>query len=86
MSNVVSFKAKTDYLPFYEVLDNNRVALFGGSAEEAVKWWRNNPLSAYLVVSNWVEEGEDARMIGEIVDITELIRATIQDCADRWIK
>ena len=86
MSSIVSFKAKTDYLPFYEVLDSKRVVLFGGSAKEAITFWQTNPSSFYLVVSNWVEEGEDARMIGDLVDITEVIRATIENCYNRWAK
>lgn len=86
-SNVVRFKAKTDYIPFYEVLDSQRVVVWGGgSPSEALDFWRNSPSAFYLVVSNWVEEGEDARMIGETIDITEIIRATIENCADRWIK
>lgn len=86
MGTVLTFKnTDTDYLDFYEVTDDQGIAVWGGGqAREAVAFFRQS-IGNRLYVSKWVEEGLEARMIGEAVDITDLITETIKNTLERAV-
>lgn len=86
MGTVLTFKnTDTDYLDFYEVTDDQDIAVWGGGqAREAVAFFRQS-IGNRLYVSKWVEEGLEARMIGEAVDITDLITETIKNTLERAV-
>ena len=84
MSNVISFKGKTTNVTFYEVVDPQGIAVWGGGdVTECIKYWRNSPFNSRIFVTAWAEEGADASIVGEPIDITYLILATINNTLER---
>ena len=84
MSNVISFKnTATDYVDFYEVVDDQGIAVWGGGrTEEAIAFFRQS-VGNRLYVSQWAESDLDARMIGQAIDITDLITEAIKNTLER---
>jgi hypothetical protein len=79
MSEVISFYQKVSPLfTFYEVVEGEGNAVWGGSDPiEAVKWLRNSPINSRLLVTGWDAEDEDARLVGQPLDITKIVFATL---------
>ena len=79
MSNVVSWIPKPNNRIFmYEVLDENDRSEFGSEKEgEALLWFSRNPLNKRIVVTNWFADDEDASPIGEAIDLTSIVLASI---------
>ena len=84
MNNVISFKQRTNNITFYEVVDPQGIAIWGGGdTTECVKYWRNSPLNSRIFVTDWTEDGEDATLVGQPIDVTYLILATINNTLER---
>jgi hypothetical protein len=84
MNNVISFKQRTNNVTFYEVVDPQGIAIWGGGdVTECVKYWRNSPLNSRIFVTDWAEDGEDATLVGQPIDVTYLILATINNTLER---
>jgi hypothetical protein len=84
MNNVISFKGKTTNVTFYEVVDPQGIAIWGGGdTNECVKYWRNSPVDSRIFVTAWAEEGEDASIVGEPIDVTFLALASITNTLER---
>ena len=79
MSEVISFYQKVSPLfTFYEVVEGEGNAVWGGSDPiEAVKWLRRSPINSRLLVTGWDSEDEDARLVGQPLDITKIVFATL---------
>jgi hypothetical protein len=79
MSEVIAFHPKVSPLfTFYEVVDAQGIAEWGGSDPvEAVKWLRRSPINSRLLVSAWDAEDEEAMLVGQPVDITKIVFATL---------
>jgi len=79
VNEVISFHPKTSPLfTFYEVVDSQGIAEWGGSDPvEAVKWLRRSPINSRLLVSAWDAEDEDAMLVGQPMDITKIVFATL---------
>lgn len=87
MSNVVSFKGKTTNVTFYEVVDDQGIAIWGGGdVTECVRYWRNSPVNSRIYVSSWSEDGEDAALVGDPIDVTYLVLAGITNTLERVTK
>jgi len=87
MSNVIGFKSRTTNVTFYEVVDTSNEAIWGGGdVTEAIKYWRNSPFNSRIFVSSWSEDGEDAALIGESIDVTYLVLAAITNTLERITK
>jgi hypothetical protein len=87
MSNVVSFKGKTTNVTFYEVVDEQGIAIWGGGdVTECVRYWRNSPINSRIFVTSWSEDGEDAALVGEAIDVTYLVLAGITNTLERVTK
>jgi hypothetical protein len=88
MGNIVElFTDRERRIIFYEVSDSQDIAVWGGeSPSEALKWYRNSPNGSKIRVSEWLTTEDDARLIVEGVEITQLVLATIADCMERWSK
>lgn len=68
----------TSFINLYEVVDAAGTALWGGeSAYEAIKEFRTSPLNCRLLVSAWESDAEDARLIGQPIDITSAVVSAI---------
>ena len=68
----------TSFINFYEVVDAAGTALWGGgSAHDAVREFRTSPLNCRLLVSAWESDADDARLIGQPIDITSAVVSAI---------
>lgn len=87
MTNVISFKGKTTNVTFYEVVDPQGIAIWGGGdTTECVRYWRNSPVDSRIFVTSWSEDGEDAALVGEAIDVTYLVLAGITNTLERVAK
>mgnify|MGYP003333431595 FL=1 len=67
---------------FWEVTDHKSNAVWGGaSALQAVEWFRRG-LDYKVFVSVWNEE-EDAVLVTDKIEVTNLVMATIMDERER---
>lgn len=87
MSNVIGFKSGTTNVTFYEVVDLQGIAIWGGGdVTETIRYWRNSPINSRIFVSSWSEDGEDASLVGESIDVTYIVLAAITNTLDRITK
>ena len=86
MSNVVELRnGAVKRVIFYEVSDDQNLAIWGGeSPSEALKWYRNSPLESKIWVSEWLTDDEDAREVSPQIEITSIVLSTIANCMERW--
>ena len=77
MSNVISFHPKkSPLILLYEVVDENGVAEWGGNnAEHCMQWLSLAPTNSRVLVSGWESDEEDAHLVGQSLDITDIVRA-----------
>jgi hypothetical protein len=75
MSNVYAIHPqKSDLILFYEVVEPDGGNTWGGaSAIEAIQWLRLAPKGSRLLISAWDSDEEDAHLVGQSIDITDLI-------------
>lgn len=79
MANVVSWIPKpSNRIVMYEVLGENDKSEFGSeNVNEVLGWFSRNPMGKRIVVTNWFADDEDASPIGESIDVTALVLASI---------
>ena len=66
---------KSDLILFYEVVTPEGENEWGGaSAESAIQWLYLAPTGSRLLVSAWDSDEEDAHLVGQTIDITEIIQ------------
>jgi len=77
MSNVIAFHPrKSDLILLYEVVGEDGVPEWGGERpEEALKWIAKSPTATRILVSGWDSDEEDAQLVGQPLDITDLVKA-----------
>jgi hypothetical protein len=77
MSNVISFHPrKSPLILLYEVVDDWGNAEWGGERpEEALKWIANSRTATRILVSGWDSDEEDAHLVGQPLDVTDLVKA-----------
>ncbi len=75
MNNVYSIHpAKSDLILFYEVVEPDGGNTWGGaSCIEAIQWLHLAPVGSRLLISAWDSDDEDARLVGQTIDVTDLI-------------
>jgi hypothetical protein len=67
---------KSDLVLFYEVVEPNNGNTWGGaSAEHCIEWLSLAPAGSRVLVSAWDSDEEDAHLVGQTLDITEIVRA-----------
>ena len=76
MSNIYAIHPrKSELILLYEVVDESGRAEWGGaSAEQAIQWLSLAPAEARILVSAWDSDEEDAHLVGQSIDITEIIQ------------
>jgi hypothetical protein len=68
----------TGLINLYEVVDAAGNALWGGdSGYEAIIQFRNSPVNCRLLVSAWDSDTEEARLVGQPIDITSAVVSAI---------
>jgi hypothetical protein len=66
---------KSDLINFYEILEPNGSARWGGGdAKSAIQWLYLAPVGSRVLVSAWDSDEEDAHLVGQTIDITEIIQ------------
>jgi hypothetical protein len=75
-SNIYTIHPReSELILLYEVVDDSGRAEWGGaSAEQAMQWLTLAPDNARLLVSAWDSDEEDAHLVGQSIDITEIIQ------------
>ena len=76
MSNVISFHPKkSPLILLYEVVDAEGVAEWGGEKpEQCLQWLYLAPTGSRVLVSGWDSDEEDAHLVGQPLDITDIIK------------
>ena len=67
---------KSDLILFYEVVEGDGENTWGGAdAGQAIQWLTHSPVGSRILVSAWDSDEEDAHLVGQTLDITEIVRA-----------
>ena len=67
---------KSELILFYEVLTPEGENEWGGaSAEHCIQWLSLAPSGSRVLVSAWDSDEEDAHLVGQTIDITDIVRA-----------
>jgi hypothetical protein len=67
---------KSDLILFYEVVEPDGDNTWGGaSAEHCIEWLSLAPSGSRVLVSAWDSDEEDAHLVGQTIDITDIVRA-----------
>jgi len=67
---------KSELILFYEVVEVGGENTWGGAdAGQAIQWLTHAPAGSRLLVSAWDSDEEDAHLVGQTLDITEIVRA-----------
>jgi hypothetical protein len=76
MSNVYTIHPpKSDLILFYEVVEPDGSNTWGGAnAEQCMQWLSLAPTGSRVLVSAWDSDEEDAHLVGQTIDITEIIQ------------
>jgi hypothetical protein len=76
MSNIYTIHPrKSELILLYEVVDESGRAEWGGAdAEQAIQWLSLAPSGSRVLVSAWDSDEEDAHLVGQSIDITEIIQ------------
>ena len=66
---------KSDLILFYEIVEpGNGIRWGGGDVKSAMQWLYLAPVGSRLLVSAWDSDEEDAHLVGQTIDITEIIQ------------
>jgi len=67
---------KSELILFYEVVEVGGENTWGGAdAGQAIQWLIHAPAGSRILVSAWDSDEEDAHLVGQTLDITEIVRA-----------
>jgi hypothetical protein len=67
---------KSELILFYEVVETGGENTWGGAdAGQAIQWLAHAPAGSRLLVSAWDSDEEDAHLVGQTLDITEIVKA-----------
>jgi len=67
---------KSDLILFYEVVEAEGENTWGGAdAGQAIQWLTHSPVGSRILVSAWDSDEEDAHLVGQTLDITEIVKA-----------
>ncbi len=70
---------KSDLILFYEVVTPEGENEWGGaSAEQCIQWLTLAPSGSRVLVSAWDSDEEDAHLVGQTIDVTEIIQQARQ--------
>ena len=66
---------KSDLILFYEVVEPDGSNTWGGAdAEQCMQWLSLAPTGSRVLVSAWDSDEEDAHLVGQTIDVTEIIQ------------
>ena len=76
MSNIYTIHPKrSDLILFYEIIEPDNGNTWGGEdAKSAIEWLNLAPANSRILVSAWDSDEEDAHLVGQTLDITDIVR------------
>lgn len=76
MSNIYTLHPpKSDLINFYEIIEpKGGIRWGGGDVKSAIQWLYLAPVGSRILVSAWDSDEEDAHLVGQSIDITELVQ------------
>ena len=79
MNNIYTIHPpKSELINFYEIIEpdgrGERVRWGGGNVRSAIQWLYLAPVGSRILVSAWDSDEEDAHLVGQSIDITELVQ------------
>ena len=76
MNNIYTLHPpKSDLINFYEIVEpRGGIRWGGGDVKSAMQWLFLAPIGSRLLVSAWDSDEEDAHLVGQSIDITELVQ------------
>lgn len=79
MSNIYTIHPpKSDLILFYEVIEpasrGEAVRWGGADVKSAMQWFYLAPVGSRMLVSAWDSDEEDAHLVGQTIDITEIVQ------------
>ena len=79
MNNIYTLHPpKSDLINFYEIIEptsrGEQVRWGGGDVKSAIQWLYLAPVGSRILVSAWDSDEEDAHLVGQSIDITELVQ------------
>jgi len=76
VSNVYTIHPKkSELILFYEVVEGDGDNTWGGAdAGQAIQWLAHAPAGSRILVSAWDSDEEDAHLVGQTLDITDIVR------------
>ncbi len=80
MNNIYTIHPpKSELILFYEVVEPEGENTWGGtSCIEAIQWLLLAPVGSRLLISAWDSDEEDAHLVGQTIDVTDLIQQARQ--------
>ena len=77
MNNIYTIHPpKSDLILLYEVVDGEGRAEWGGNdPKKCLQWLYLAPTGSRVLVSGWESDDEDAHIVGQSLDITDIIKA-----------
>ena len=77
MSNIYTIHPpKSELILFYEIQEPSTGNTWGGAdPKSAIEWLSLAPAGSRILVSAWDSDEEDAHLVGQTLDITEIVRA-----------
>ena len=77
MNNVYTIHPpKSDLILFYEIKEPGTGNTWGGGdPKDAIQWLALAPTGSRILVSAWDSDEEDAHLVGQTLDITDIVRA-----------
>ena len=81
MSNVYAFHpTKSPLFTFYEIVEGDGETRWGGdSPADTLTWLRLAPEGSRVLISAWDAEGEDAHLVGQSIDITDILKLAMKE-------
>jgi hypothetical protein len=75
MSNVYTIHPKkSDLILLYEIVGEDGHAEWGGADPfETMRWFDRSTTAKRILVSAWDSDDEDAHLVGQTIDITDLV-------------
>ena len=79
MNNIYTLHPpKSELINFYEIIEpdgkGQRIRWGGGDVQSAIQWLYLAPVGSRILVSAWDSDEEDAHLVGQSIDITELVQ------------
>jgi len=68
------YSTKEDLIYLYEVTDPQGVAVWGGEQIKDMFDWHQRTPDSRVFISTWESDEEDAHLVGQTIDITEIIQ------------